>query len=216
MLAYTGLMARPARSRSSPRDTVVAAQAAATSNDFARQVGERLRAIRRARGYSLDELAVLTEVSKGTLSQIESGGTNPTLGVLWRICDGLGLPFAAMLGEGRTEGGTIVRVADASVIRSRSGELESRPLTPERALGDTEVYELRLAPRSIHTAEPHQTGTREGVLVISGAVRIRAGAATYDLAVGDALSFAADVPHEYENPGKSEARLYNVIVYGRR
>jgi transcriptional regulator with XRE-family HTH domain len=215
-------MARSARSTPRPRSApaaiaaAVAPTAAETSDGFTRQVGERLHAIRRARGYSLDELAALTGVSKGTLSQIETGGTNPTLGVLWRICDGLGLPFASMLGEGRAEGGTVVRRTDQAVIRSGGGELESRPLTPERALGDTEVYELHLAPRSTHVADAHSPGTREGIIVVAGVVRIRAGGATYDLGSGDALSFAADVPHAYENPGKSEARLYNVIVYGRR
>lgn len=219
-------MARSARSTPRPRSApaaiaaavapAVAPTAADTSDGFTRQVGERLHAIRRARGYSLDELAALTGVSKGTLSQIETGGTNPTLGVLWRICDGLGLPFASMLGEGRAEGGTVVRRTDQAVIRSGGGELESRPLTPERALGDTEVYELHLAPRSTHVADAHSPGTREGIIVVAGVVRIRAGGATYDLGSGDALSFAADVPHTYENPGKSEARLYNVIVYGRR
>lgn len=203
-------MARAART---PR---AAASPAPTSDVFTRQVGERLHAIRRARGYSLDELAALTGVSKGTLSQIETGGTNPTLAVLWKICDGLGLPFASMLGEGQTDGGTVVRQAEQAVIRSSSGELESRPLTPERALGDTEIYELHLAPRSTHVAEPHSPGTREGIIVLTGVVRIQAGATRYDLGRGDTLSFAADVPHAYENPGKTEARLYNVIVYGRR
>ncbi|MBK6919316.1 MAG: helix-turn-helix transcriptional regulator [Deltaproteobacteria bacterium] len=189
---------------------------AETSDGFTRQVGERLHAIRRARGYSLDELAALTGVSKGTLSQIETGGTNPTLGVLWRICDGLGLPFASMLGEGRVEGGTVVRKGDSAVIRSSEGELASRPLTPERALGDTEIYELHLAARSTHVADAHAPGTREGIIVVAGVVRIRAGSATYDLGSGDTLSFAADVPHSYENPGRTDARMYNVIVYGRR
>ena len=30
-----------------------------------------------------------------------------------------------------------------------------------------------------------------------------------------AVSFPADRPHTYENPGGSEARYYNVIVYER-
>ncbi len=214
-------MARTARSTTRARPSRVAAATVAvapaeTSDGFTRQVGERLHAIRRARGYSLDELAALTGVSKGTLSQIETGGTNPTLGVLWRICDGLGLPFASMLGEGRVEGGTVVRKGDSAVIRSSEGELASRPLTPERALGDTEIYELHLAARSTHVADAHAPGTREGIIVVAGVVRIRAGSATYDLGSGDTLSFAADVPHSYENPGRTDARLYNVIVYGRR
>ncbi|MBC8071895.1 MAG: helix-turn-helix transcriptional regulator [Deltaproteobacteria bacterium] len=178
-----------------------------------RRVGERLHAIRRGRGYSLDELAELTGVSKGTLSQIETGGTNPTLGVLWRISDGLGLPFASLLGEGTRERATLVRRNEQMPIRSASGVLESRPLTPERALGNVEVYELRIDPKGVHESEAHAPGTREGVTVLAGSLRVRAGDAIYELATGDTLSFHADVPHAYENPGRAETRLYNVIVY---
>jgi XRE family transcriptional regulator, regulator of sulfur utilization len=189
------------------------AEPADAATELTRRVGERLHAIRRGRGYSLDELADLTGVSKGTLSQIETGGTNPTLGVLWRISDGLGMPFASLLGEGTRERATIVRKGEATAIRSASGVLESRPLTPERALGNVEVYELRLAPRAVHESEAHAPGTREGLIVIAGVLRVRAGDATYDLVAGDALSFHADVPHAYENPGRAETRVYDVIVY---
>jgi mannose-6-phosphate isomerase-like protein (cupin superfamily) len=41
------------------------------------------------------------------------------------------------------------------------------------------------------------------------------GEETYLLAVGDSLVFPADQHHVYENPGGSEARYHNVIVYRR-
>lgn len=185
------------------------------SDRIARRVGERVHAIRRSRGHSLDELATLTGVSKGTLSQIETGGTNPTLGVLWRIASGLGLPFSDLLGEGGQSGAVLVRRVDPGAIRSAGGELASRPLTPDRTLGNTEIYELRLAPRSTHAADPHAAGTREAVMVCAGLLRLEVGDQRYDLGPGDALSFVADVPHSYGNPGKVETRFYNVIVYER-
>ncbi len=209
-------MPRRAPSAARPRARAEAApepSATDPAGELTRRVGERLHAIRRGRGLSLDELAELTGVSKGTLSQIETGGTNPTLGVLWRISDGLGMPFASLLGEGTRERATLVRKGEATPIRSASGALESRPLTPERSLGNVEVYELRLAPRTVHESEAHAPGTREGLIVLAGVLRVRAGDATYELATGDALSFHADVPHAYENHGRSEARVYDVIVY---
>ena len=41
------------------------------------------------------------------------------------------------------------------------------------------------------------------------------GEETYVLSVGDSLTFAADQNHVYENPGSSEARYHNGIVYRR-
>ena len=43
-------------------------------------------------------------VSKATLSQIEANKTNPTIGVLWKIASGLGVPFSDLLGEQGYEG----------------------------------------------------------------------------------------------------------------
>lgn len=212
-------MARAPR-RSRPRTAIrVAPESRVEPTDadaLTRRVGERLHALRRARGYSLDQLAALTGVSKGTLSQIEGGNTNPTLAVLWRIADGLGLPFSSLLGADGSERAVVVRKADVAPIRANGGAFESRLLSPGRALGDVELYELRLAPRAAHDAEPHAPGTRESVVVLAGVLRVRVGDGSHDLAAGDALSFVADVPHRYENPGRAEARCHNVIVYGRR
>jgi mannose-6-phosphate isomerase-like protein (cupin superfamily) len=44
---------------------------------------------------------------------------------------------------------------------------------------------------------------------------MRVGEETFELAAGDSIAFAADRPHAYENPGASEGRYHNVIVYGR-
>jgi mannose-6-phosphate isomerase-like protein (cupin superfamily) len=41
------------------------------------------------------------------------------------------------------------------------------------------------------------------------------GDEAHDLSPGDAVAFPADRPHSYENPGGSEARYHNVIVYER-
>ena len=51
--------------------------------------------------------------------------------------------------------------------------------------------------------------------VLSGALRMHVEDAVHDLAPGDSIFFAADRPHTYENPGSSETRCHNVILYGR-
>ena len=49
-------------------------------------VSKNLKRIRRERGLSLTELAELSGVSKGMLSQIENNGTSPTINTIWKIC----------------------------------------------------------------------------------------------------------------------------------
>jgi quercetin dioxygenase-like cupin family protein len=163
---------------------------------------------------SLDDLAAASGVSRAALSQIETYKSTPTVGLLWKIAVGLGVPFAELIGEQR--GSTsVLRKNEVQVLRSVDGKLESRPLTPAGTNPDVELYELRLLPRSQHAAEAHARGTTEVLIVLTGALRMHVGGETYELAAGDSICFPADRPHTYENPAGSEARYHNLILYER-
>ena len=182
--------------------------------DLARRVGVQLREKRKARGMSLDELAVASGVSRAALSQIELYKSNPSLGVLWKIAVGLGIPFSELMG-GQGQGVSVLRRTDAQVLRSADGKMESRPLSPAGSNPWVELYELRLAARASHSSDPHATGTREIVVVLSGSLNLRVGSEIYELGPGDSISFRADEVHAYENPGVSEGRYHDLIIYAR-
>src|ERR1700679_3005142 len=112
--------------------------------DLGRRVAENLRQRRKARAMSLDDLARSSGVSRAALSQVETCKSNPTVGLLWKIAVGLGVPFAELIGEKRT-GAHVLRRNDAQVLRSLDGKLESRPLSPAGSSPMVELYELRLA-----------------------------------------------------------------------
>ena len=182
--------------------------------DLGARVGENLRTLRSARHMSLDDLARVSGVSRAALSQIETNKTNPTIGLLWKVAAGFGIPFSELIGEGRPSV-AILRREDAQTLRSSDGKFHSRPLSPVGANPLVELYELRIAARGRHASEAHAKGTQEIVVVLAGALRIITGGATYDLELGDSVMFAADRPHVYENPGSAEGRYHNVITYSR-
>ena len=169
---------------------------------------------RRALGLSLDDLARASGVSRAALSQIETCKTNPSLNVLWKVAVGLGIPFSELMGHARNDA-SLLRRSESDLLRSPDGKFESRSLARAGAGPGVEVYELRLVGNTSHAAEPHGPGTRELIVVLAGSLRMTVGPETYMLGTGDSLVFAADQPHIYENPGSSEARYHNVIVYRR-
>jgi transcriptional regulator with XRE-family HTH domain len=179
-----------------------------------RSVAENLRQRRKARGLSLDDLARASGVSRAALSQIETCKSNPTIGVLWKIAVGLGMPISELIGAPRS-GAVILRRHDSQVLRSADGKFESRPLAPAGASPIVELYELRLAARSTHTSEAHAPGTHEILVVLSGQLRMHVRDETFELGAGDSVAFGADHPHAYENPTGSEARYHNIIIYER-
>ena len=205
--AAAAAAARTKRSAATPGDELGAA-------DLGRRVADNLKERRRVLGWSLDELAQASGVSRAALSQIETCKTNPSLGVLWKVAVGLGIPFAELLGNDR-DNVSLLRRGEAQVLRSPDGKFESRPLARSGAGPGVEAYELRLAGHASYASEPHGPGTRELITVVSGSLRMTVGPESYLLALGDSLVFPADQRHVYENPGAGEGRYHDVIVYHR-
>jgi transcriptional regulator with XRE-family HTH domain len=180
-----------------------------------RQVADRLRALRKERDLSFDQLAAQSGVSRAALSQIEGARTNPTLTLLWKIATGLGVPFHALLGGEPSDRPQVLRAGDAPPMRNGDGRMESRLLSPAGANQNLDVYELRFFPRGRHQSEAHGQGTTETVFVLTGALRVTAGNETHEVTAGDSIFFHADVPHSYENRSSHETRCIDIISYRR-
>lgn len=63
------------------------------------QIHQRLKELRSARGFSLDELATRSGVSRAMLSKIERGVASPTIGLLCKITGALGVPLTRLVAE---------------------------------------------------------------------------------------------------------------------
>lgn len=209
-----GSQPRASAERSRPRTNVAAGDEVGAA-ELARKVADNLRRHRSARRLSLDELSDRSGVSRAALSQIEGGRTNPTLAVLWKIAVGLEIQFNDLLGAHSQEAVLVLRAGDATPLRSSDGRTESRLLSPGGASTETEVYELRLAPKAVHRSDPHARGTSETVIVLTGSLRLNVGEVAYELVAGDSAFFRADVAHSYENRSTREARCIDVIHYSR-
>ncbi|HEY8375801.1 MAG TPA: helix-turn-helix transcriptional regulator, partial [Nannocystis sp.] len=71
--------------------------------ELTRRLADNIRSLRKARGYSLDDMARRSGVSRASLSQVETAKTNPTIAILWKIAAGLEVPFSALLGADKAE-----------------------------------------------------------------------------------------------------------------
>lgn len=58
-----------------------------------------LKKLRTEKGLTLDQVAEKTGVSKSMISEIERGTKSPTISVLWKICNGINLPFSELMKE---------------------------------------------------------------------------------------------------------------------
>jgi XRE family transcriptional regulator, regulator of sulfur utilization len=193
------------------------AEQTATSPEI---LGARVRALREAMDLSLRDLAERCGVSAPMLSQVERGETSPTLQVATRIASGLELRLSQLLRLDEDGAVSVVRKDERrkgpAAVQGHSYEILSPPLPGQRA----ELSRHTLAPGAA-TGGPgddpvHEPGSRETALVESGEAILACDGRRVELAAGDCVTFDADLPHHFENPGSQDAVLLAVVSAGLR
>jgi transcriptional regulator with XRE-family HTH domain len=186
-------------------------------------VGGRIRALREGMGLSLRDLADRCGVSAPMLSQVERGETSPTLQVATRIAAGLDLRLSQLLRLDEDGAVTIVRASERrqgpSAATQASGhryEVLTAPLPGQRAELSRHVLAPGAATGGPGDPPMHEPGSRETTLVESGRVVLHCDGAAHELATGDCVTFDADLPHHFENPGRDEATFLGVVSAGLR
>jgi transcriptional regulator with XRE-family HTH domain len=182
-------------------------------------VGPRIRALREGMSLSLRDLAQRSGVSAPMLSQVERGETSPTLAVAGRIASGLELSLSQLLRLDEGDGVTVVRANQRLLggrARGHRYEVLTPPVPGQRA--EVSLHTLKPGAATAGLGDPplHEPGSRETAVVTSGSVRLVCDGAPHDLSEGDAVTFDADLPHHFENPGRREARFLSVVAAGLR
>ena len=184
------------------------------------RIGVRMRALREAMGLSLRDLGERAGVSAAMLSQVERGETSPTLAVAQKIATGLDLSLSQLLRLDEAEGVTVTRRGERRAGRSRARGHAYELLTPEMPGQRAEVSQHELAPGMVTGGEGdppiHEAGSRETAVLLSGRLALVCAGTRYELEKGDAVTFDADLPHRFENPGRTEARFMAVVTAGLR
>lgn len=179
------------------------------------RIGATVRARRLERGLSLSDLARRAGLSRTILTRIEAGVGNPSVETLWHLHRALEVPLAELLGGGEDDGAS----ARVRTIPARSGEtlradsgMRAWYVHAEVRPHRSEVYELELPAGVEQVSGPHLAGTQELVTCLRGRIRVGPDGAAADLRPGDAVWFAADVPHRYR--GLRDGRAQCLILHG--
>src|SRR5918998_6392276 len=135
-------------------------------------LGGRIRGERLGRGFSLDELADRSGVSRSMLSAVERGDKVPTVLVLDRIATGLDTSIARLLGEERRARVVVLRADEQDVARDPSG-WERRILSPVLPGVEFELMRTTIGPGvDAGVFSPHAHGSREYVAVERGTLHL--------------------------------------------
>lgn len=174
-------------------------------------IAENLTKLRLERNLSMGQLAKLCNVSKVMLSQIEKGVANPTINTLWKIANGLKIPYTVLLDKEKNDT-TVITKADTQM---QSDESKSYNIysyysnTPNR---NFELFQMELDCDSSYKSIGHYAKTEEYIMVISGILQLEINGDIFILNPNDAISFDASNQHIYSSVGNSKL-LAMVINY---
>ncbi|GAB6063712.1 cupin domain-containing protein [Deferrisoma palaeochoriense] len=174
-------------------------------------LGKKLREARRARGYSLEELARRTGFSKSFLSQIENDKNSPSIASLKKITQALGVSIGDMFTEDRDEQVYFLKRSDRvpyEVVKDKVIFEFGASKVPNRKM---EVIFFTLLPGGESEGEYSHEGEEFGT-VLEGTLLFELGGKEYRMEPGDSIYFTSSIPHRWRNPGPDVMRAIWVIT----
>lgn len=182
--------------------------------DIEATIARRLKDLRSARGWSLEELAQRSGVSRAMISRIERRDSSPTAGLLARLCDALGITLSTLMTDASARRHDVNRCAQQLQWQDPETGYVRRLVSPPGADADVEIVAIDLPPGA-RVPYPPETGPahEQQVLVMQGRLRLSIGSETLDLDPGDCARMALDEGHVFENP---TARTTHYLVVVRK
>jgi transcriptional regulator with XRE-family HTH domain len=187
-----------------------------------RQLGLRVRKMRRRQQLTTRELAARAGLSASLVNSVELGNTSASVSSLRRLASGLGIPLAELFLEGSGDGAAtrrevaaafgqdgrpdsgpgavaIVRKSQRKRLHFPEGHLMYELLTPNLRWG-IEFLLVQLEPGHPPVESMAHAG-QECALVLEGTMHVVVGDDVYVLEMGDSISLDSSVPHRIENRG---------------
>jgi transcriptional regulator with XRE-family HTH domain len=157
------------------------------TEDVLREVGPRLRALRRKAGVTLAALAETTGISVSTLSRLESGQRKATLELLLPLARAHQVPLDELVGAPPTGD---PRIHPRPIVRFGQTIL---PLS--RQPGAPQAFKHLIPAGPVQAPDPRSHEGYEWLYVLSGRLRLVLGEHDLVLPAGEAAEFDTRVPH---------------------
>lgn len=175
-------------------------------------LGADLRALRKARGLTLQDLSETLNRSVGWLSQVERDLSDPSITDLRHIAKALGVSVSMLFRHAAApahEAGFIVRKGARRPIGSSVAGLVEELLSPDLT-DDFEVVHSTFQPHS-RIKDPVIRPTQEVGYLISGSLEIEINTTTHTLNPGDSFRVRGE-PFRWSNPNPDPAVAIWVIA----
>lgn len=169
-------------------------------------IRQRIRALRLARGWSLDVLAGRCYTSPSTLSRIETGDRRIALDQLVPIARALETTLDDLVSSDEDED-VVIRAQPA-----HRADVTTWLLSRDRAAAGVVVVKTRAGAGAALAAESQVHPGWEWFTVLSGRARLELGDRVLVVETGEAAEFSTMVPHRIgAEPGSGELEILSIF-----
>jgi transcriptional regulator with XRE-family HTH domain len=178
-----------------------------------RRIAQRLKSLRADRGWSLDELAGRSDVSRATLSRLENADVSPTASVLGKLAAAYGLTISRLMHMVEDDFAPLIR-RDAQPVWSDPGiGFKRRSISPPAQTLSAEVLECVLeADTRIAYDQPPRRGLEHHLVLIEGRLDITVDGRSHALHPGDCLRYQLFGASAFATPADTGAKYVLVVV----
>lgn len=177
------------------------------------RLAQRLRQLRVEQGWSLDQLAAQSQVSRATLSRLENAEVSPTTSVLGRLCAVYGLSMSRLLRMVEEDFPPLLRRADQPVWSDPQTGFRRRSVSPpsQALAGESLECELDAGAHIAYATSP-RPGMEHHLLMQDGKLAVTVDGQRHDLLPGDCLRYQLSGPSAFDTPPDSGARYFLLII----
>lgn len=158
-----------------------------SASQSAAEIGQRIKAVRRAQQMTIESLAAASGLTKSFLSKVERGRSTASVAALLRVSEALGIPLASLFENSLTR--RVTRQHEAPQVNFGGHRMAEFLLTPvsERRV---QVLLTRIEPGGGSGDELYQLpGEVEFVYVVSGRLVLTFTDGLVQLEQGDSITF---------------------------
>ncbi len=161
--------------------------------------------MRESRGWTLEDLADRTEMSRAYLSRLEAGNRQPSITALCAIAKAFGVSIATLF-EHPDEKTNCVIIRGGSTENRTANGLTYQPLSSSTKRFN--LHPLIVTVPAYRTGdEAYQHVGEEWVHVLTGRLAVRIGNEQHILEPGDSVHFDSRLPHRLDAQDGQDAKV---------
>lgn len=168
-------------------------------------LGARLRSLRSSRGWTLEELAERSGLSKAFLSRLEAGSRHPSIAAVLTLARVYDVAMASFFEQAAAADSVqVVRGAELPLLSGNG--VTYAPMSGNNSRFNLQPIRMVISASRQGNDRYHHEG-EEWLYVLSGQLRLRLADKEYQLQPGDAAHFDSRLPHRLEALGNADATV---------